>query len=481
MESERPTGGAHTATEPLDFYRLLRVDPDAPQVAIAEAYWRLAQELRMNRPRQSGVRAQLAVLNEAYATLVSPARREAHDVGLPYVKVLRQQRAKMLKSAKRHLRLPFIGRRRASLASAAECDVYAVPHAHPPAGLAGMNGGLVALREPQGGGPAPATGHTEEYPLLADSASRAAYDALVLRLAETGSRRPTFPTVPSPAAEATASAAQPRDPVQHRGAGALLWKGTCAPGRCLLSFVRFGWSVVRRWSRRLAFWAWRTGRLLARAARRFAAWAWPRVVAYARRFAASTWAATRASAIWIAARLWFMTKAACRLIAGGAGTAMARYHKRRASADLLDDSTIRSRLARSPAERSRATRPDSGGRSNAGPHPTARIVVEAGPQAGEVLELREGPVTVGADDCCELRLTDARGRVAGEHARIWCRQGRFVIGQLAGGYPHLVIEGRPIPWALLEDGDRIEIGEHALRFQLLEPGAGHKCPGADGA
>jgi len=58
-----------------------------------------------------------------------------------------------------------------------------------------MNGGLAALREPQGGGPAPATGHTEEYPLLADSASRAAYDALVLRLAETGSRRPTYPTV----------------------------------------------------------------------------------------------------------------------------------------------------------------------------------------------------------------------------------------------------------------------------------------------
>jgi len=133
MELERPTGGTQTATEPPDFYRLLRVDPDAPQDAISEAYWRLAQELRMNRPRQSGLAAQLAVLNEAYATLVGPARRKAHDAGLPYVEVLRQRRAKMLKNAKRHSRLPFIGRRRGSLALAAECDVHAVPHAHPPA------------------------------------------------------------------------------------------------------------------------------------------------------------------------------------------------------------------------------------------------------------------------------------------------------------------------------------------------------------
>ena len=40
---------------PLDFYELLHVDADAPQEAIAEAYWHLAEELRTSRHQQSSL------------------------------------------------------------------------------------------------------------------------------------------------------------------------------------------------------------------------------------------------------------------------------------------------------------------------------------------------------------------------------------------------------------------------------------------
>jgi hypothetical protein len=44
-----------------------------------------------------------------------------------------------------------------------------------------------------------------------------------------------------------------------------------------------------------------------------------------------------------------------------------------------------------------------------------------------------------------------------------------MICQLAAGQPGILIGGRAIPWAVLEDGDRIEIGDHVVRFELLEP------------
>ena len=77
---------------------------------------------------------------------------------------------------------------------------------------------------------------------------------------------------------------------------------------------------------------------------------------------------------------------------------------------------------------------------------------------GELYELDE-PLSV-ADLLVKLSI-DPR-RVAVEH--------------------NLEILRRPLfAETLVHDGDRIEIGEHALRFQLLESGAGHKCRGADGA
>jgi hypothetical protein len=74
----------------------------------------------------------------------------------------------------------------------------------------------------------------------------------------------------------------------------------------------------------------------------------------------------------------------------------------------------------------------------------------------------------------ELRISpsaDEDGQVAPEHARIWQRQGRFMIYQLAAGRPCLLIGGQPMLWAVLEEGDCIKVGAHVMRFQLVGPGA----------
>jgi predicted component of type VI protein secretion system len=151
--------------------------------------------------------------------------------------------------------------------------------------------------------------------------------------------------------------------------------------------------------------------------------------------------------------------------------AIAEYKQRQRLPPAVDDESVRSRLSRGLAPPRGDVTEEEHKLPEAKLQAAARLIVETGPQAGAVLELTDEPVTLGADDGCSLRLADEGGRVAAEHARIWWRQGRFVIRQLVGGHPCIVVEGQAIPWALLEDGDRIEIGEHVLRFQLLESSA----------
>jgi hypothetical protein len=139
--------------------------------------------------------------------------------------------------------------------------------------------------------------------------------------------------------------------------------------------------------------------------------------------------------------------------------AIAEYKQRQRLPPPVDDESVRSRLSGGLIQHS-DVQTEEGELSDVSLQPAARLIVETGPQAGEVIELLDEPVTLGADDGCTLRLGDG----------IWRRRGRFIIRQL-GGQPCILVDGRPIPWALLEDGDRIEIGEHVLRFQLLESSA----------
>src|SRR5689334_9371102 len=61
-----------------NFYRILHVQPDAPDEIIRTSYRTLMQRLKMH-PDLGGDTSAAALINEAFATLRDPARRAAYD------------------------------------------------------------------------------------------------------------------------------------------------------------------------------------------------------------------------------------------------------------------------------------------------------------------------------------------------------------------------------------------------------------------
>jgi VWFA-related protein len=99
--------------------------------------------------------------------------------------------------------------------------------------------------------------------------------------------------------------------------------------------------------------------------------------------------------------------------------------------------------------------------------PSGRLTVVDGPAKGKSVPLGEDAVTLGSDADCKLSLADPDGRVAGRHARIWLREGHFMLHHLAGGRYATVVGENSLKWAVLEDGDEIVIGPHRLRFEAV--------------
>ncbi len=104
--------------------------------------------------------------------------------------------------------------------------------------------------------------------------------------------------------------------------------------------------------------------------------------------------------------------------------------------------------------------------------PTARLLVVDGPDKGKSVPLGEEPVTLGADADCTLTLANPDGRVGGHHARIWLREGHFMLHHLEGARFVTLVGEKQVSWAVLEDGDEIAVGPHRLRFEHTPaPGA----------
>lgn len=76
-----------------DYYRLLHLDPDAPQQLIAEAYWFLASRLRAEKLTRRSAERELATLNAAYQMLALAEQRRAYDATVSRVQELRRERA----------------------------------------------------------------------------------------------------------------------------------------------------------------------------------------------------------------------------------------------------------------------------------------------------------------------------------------------------------------------------------------------------
>jgi hypothetical protein len=97
--------------------------------------------------------------------------------------------------------------------------------------------------------------------------------------------------------------------------------------------------------------------------------------------------------------------------------------------------------------------------------PSGRLTVVAGPNAGASVRLATGPIEIGSDPACDLRLDPVDGSVASTHARAWLQRSGLMLHHLARGRETLV-EEKPIEWATLESNDTLRIGPHIIAFAV---------------
>jgi uncharacterized protein YegL len=102
----------------------------------------------------------------------------------------------------------------------------------------------------------------------------------------------------------------------------------------------------------------------------------------------------------------------------------------------------------------------------------AQLALLSGTTETERYPLGEAPATIGSAPDCTIRLPDGK---SSSRVRVWRREGKFMLHSLSRR-GRVAVGGRPVTWAVLEDGDEIEIGPHRLRFRLL-PAPGGGVPG----
>ncbi len=93
---------------------------------------------------------------------------------------------------------------------------------------------------------------------------------------------------------------------------------------------------------------------------------------------------------------------------------------------------------------------------------TGRLVELGG--AGRTFELRAGPALIGSSRNATVALP-AAAEVAPEHARIWLRDGRYVLHHAGGLGRRTLVGGKDAEWVTLEPGDEISVGGHRFRFE----------------
>jgi len=115
------------------------------------------------------------------------------------------------------------------------------------------------------------------------------------------------------------------------------------------------------------------------------------------------------------------------------------------------------RIAASPAPVSE----EPSGRDR-GTRVLAKLVVTEGESRGQSFDVLEDSCTVGSDERCDVRLAG----LAEEQVRLLYRDGSFVLYRLAED-PETRIHGDVVDWAVLEDGDVVELGAVKVRFESL--------------
>jgi len=76
---------------------------------------------------------------------------------------------------------------------------------------------------------------------------------------------------------------------------------------------------------------------------------------------------------------------------------------------------------------------------------------------------REPTIIGSSDDLCTIVLPG--DGIAPEHARIWFRQGKFLLHHVGGLSRKTFVSGQEADWVVLEFGDEVTIGPHRLVFE----------------
>ena len=85
-------------------------------------------------------------------------------------------------------------------------------------------------------------------------------------------------------------------------------------------------------------------------------------------------------------------------------------------------------------------------------------------------QLGDGPAIIGTSTrLCNI-VFPASDRVSAEHARIWLRDGHYVLHHIGGMSRKTIVAGHEAEWVTLEHGDDVTIGPHKLVFE--DPGNG---------
>jgi VWFA-related protein len=84
---------------------------------------------------------------------------------------------------------------------------------------------------------------------------------------------------------------------------------------------------------------------------------------------------------------------------------------------------------------------------------------------GQVYALGAGPAILGTSPrACTIVLPPS-DQIAGEHLRIWLRDGHYTLHHVGGMSRKTFVGGREADWLVLEPGDEVIIGSHKLIFE----------------
>ncbi len=419
--------------EDRDHYRLLQIDPDAPREVIVEAYWYVVQKLLSSRTVKESVERQMKAINVAYAMLLNSRRRRAYDATVPRVQELRRARAEAKAAEQPPPPPPLLIRLLSGPPPPPpppRVDYYALlavdPQAEAP--LVARAHALMRCRRSEGNGAivraaARLAELDEAYSVLLDEERRAAYDLSLLAAAEEAAAKAAEAAATTEERPAAAAEAQPA--AGPLGPQTIRWHPMLQlAGKAALATGRF----LRRWAI-----------LIARAVRRGTLWA----LAQAKRGSLA------------------LARAVRRLAEQWAERRAERRARRRAASptDLLDQRVLRDAVPQQLRRRP--------GESKEKPGRARLHVTEASGRAGIVV-LGDKPITLGSDPTSEVVLEADDGLVAAAHAQIWFAGGHFAIRSLSPRHVTRV-GGNKVNWAVLDDGDEIEIGHCRIRFETMHP------------